>query len=59
MDRKAKKKIGTDGRVAVNVLLSPETHQRLAELAERDGRPKANLARVLIEEGIERRTVAA
>ncbi len=43
----------------MSVPLSPETHEKLKALAAKDGRPKANLARVLIEEGIERRTAAA
>ena len=47
------------GAVSLSVPLPEETHRKLMELAERDGRPKANMARVLIEEGIERRTTVA
>jgi predicted DNA-binding protein len=56
---KPKKAASPPKPVSLSVPLSPETHRKLIEEAEKDGRPKANLARVLIEEGLERRTVAA
>lgn len=39
----------------VNVLLPGEVFRRLEEAASRDNRKKANLARILIEEGLDRR----
>jgi len=62
MARKQKETIGNGGKrltVPLNVLLSPELHQRLIDCAAKDGRAKANMARVLIEEGLDRRTAAA
>lgn len=41
----------------VNVVLPSETYDRLEAEATRDNRAKANLARLLIEEGLDRRAL--